>query len=286
MDGKFVKLTTKMENNYNKYWANYEKINAVNEKQDLRYLQAVDLELKEGYNTIYGIEEILKLFDRSDLLSGQDLDRKIIMRKEFEKVHDDHDKMVKIFNTMKKYFHKVLPKLVADEDKFIKTREALENWYNDNENENKHLYEEIDKGQARLNFLNKHHLSHGLDVFKTANWKPKSKKTTREKFDSMCKEGKWTCTDWNLLKPRTWSLSQLKNNFEKCLEHSLGYSFLDIEGGECRKWCKQTIGSDFDWLNLYRSDNNNKNELEFIEDDSLSLVKPKKNKKKLVIIQS
>ena len=81
----------------------------------------------------------------------------------------------------------------------------------------------------------------------------------------------------------SWSVTQLKNSLGKCLEYSLGYEFADLDG--VPRWKKQTIVSQYDWLNTFRNKNNK--ELDFLSDnedeiDSLNYIKPKK--KKLVIV--
>ena len=265
------------------YWLNIEKVKAVNDKQEMRFLQAMDIELKEGFTSLHGLQQLIDIFDRPDLFRN-DLTGKIITKKEFENICNEESKkkVTKIHSIMKKYFHKAIPKLLQDDSKFKHARVTLENWYNDPDNNGKHLYEEIKVGQERLNFLNKNHLAHGLDDFKTFNWKPKYGKK-REKFDAMCKSGEWSCPDWNLLKPHAWSVTQLKNSLGKCLEYSLGYEFADLDG--VPRWKKQTIVSQYDWLNTFRNKNNK--ELDFLSDnedeiDSLNYIKPKK--KKLVIV--
>ena len=68
-----------------------------------------------------------------------------------------------------------------------------------------------------------------LDVFKKASWKPKKTEKARKEFDTMCKEGQWSCPQLDALTPSQWSFTILKNYIETICSEFIGYSFADSE---------------------------------------------------------
>ena len=239
-------LSENISDNYCRAFHFREKRNAINSNNELKYLQTIEEDNVLGYTSMVGINKIFDLLDRPDL-KQVNLHDKVITEDNFDYIYDDKHKMNSLFIIMKKYFYKALPKLLKNPEKFENVRQKLYDWYC--ANPDSHLYDKIKNGQDRLDFLKISGIPAGLDDFKTSNWKIKNE-NIRDKFDTKCKTGNWTCSEWNMLKPETWTKTILRNNIEKCLEYSLGYIYDSADRGEGDR----QIASSFNWLLKYESD--------------------------------
>lgn len=266
------------------------RINAINSNNELKYLQNIEEENVLGYTSMVGINLIFDLLDRPDL-KQVDLDEKNISDVDFDTIYNDKKKMNRLFEIMTQYFHKALPKLSKSPEKYEKIRQKLYEWYQSNPDE--HLYAKIKNGQDRLDFLNAMGIPAGLDDFKASNWKIKNE-NIRDKFDTKCRKGNWTCSEWNMLKPETWTKTILRNNIEKCLIYSLGYKFDPADRGQENK----KIINTFEWLKPYESDlfiqerqrdeekrkNDSENKEEVIENKKHNKMVNAMNKKKKLVL--
>ncbi len=283
-------LSEHISNSYCRAFHYQYKHSAVNSNNELKYLQNIEEENVLGYTSMVGINLIFDLLDRPDL-KQVDLHEKNISEVDFDSIYNDNKKMNRLFKIMKQYFHKALPKLLKNPAKYEDIRQKLYDWYASNPDE--HLYAKIKNGQDRLDFLNAMGIPAGLDDFKASNWKIKNE-NIRDKFDTKCKTGKWTCSEWNMLKPETWTKTILRNNIEKCLDYSLGYIYESADRGQGDR----KLSSSFDWLKKYETDLymeerkrdedkrkfDSENKEEVIEDEKhRKMVKSLNKKKKLVL---
>ena len=216
INGKVIK-------SFNDY---YKYANKKYSGKDFKFCQALEDQWKDGYTGLIGLQEIFTILGLKDKWRT-DLNGIIIPRDQIQTLLTNTALCENLLSLFKKYFFAQLgKKLGKDKSRYIRTRNFLQEWYR--QNPNKHLYTAVPIEQREA-FIKEHRLMQSLDVFKKASWKPKKTEKARTEFDTLCKEGKWSCPQLDALTPSQWSFTILKNYIETVCSEFIGFSFADSD---------------------------------------------------------
>ena len=216
-----------LENIQKKLNLSYWQDRKFNGKKRLKFAQTYEDQREKGINGMRGLKELFKLLNID--FYGQELVGKIVTRKSLLELKNNKTKLFEFYDVLLKYFKNIISDLNGSTEPFQLIQNAFKHWYNNPENDGKHIYD-----CSRDDFLVKYNItSHGkVNDLKKSFWVQNSARgeNSKKAFDDKCKAGKWNCSMWKKLRPETWTILIIKNMLIKIISSLLGYNFEEYSG--------------------------------------------------------